>query len=146
MPVEKVCKSMQHALKNDPLLWQSIHVEHPLNERLTVDALSKLIERSQGHLQTLILVECLKITNDGLKQVLDISPKITKLCLPGCTRLSAYGIVKKCESTQRMQHARIEAIENWWYFWDNKRAPREVELPFGWWFTTEVSINKKMVL
>lgn len=98
MSVEKVCKSLQHAVKNDPLLWQSIHVERPLSERLTDDALLKLVERSQGHLRNLCLLDCLKITDDGLKQVLDISPNLTKLFLPGCTRLSADGIVKNVKA------------------------------------------------
>lgn len=79
MSVAKVCKSLHAAVKNDPLLWQSIQVEHPLSERLTDDALLKLAEMSRGHLLDLSLVQCLKITDDGLKQVLDISPKLTKV-------------------------------------------------------------------
>ena len=82
--VEKVCKSLYTAVKDEPFLWQNIHVDYPLSERLTDDALLELAARSQGHLQNLSLVECRKIIDDGLKRVLDISPNLTKVSICVC--------------------------------------------------------------
>jgi len=54
-------------------------VDYPLSERVTDDGLLELAARSQGCLRNLSLVECMKITDDGLKRVLDISPNLTKV-------------------------------------------------------------------
>ncbi|KAH9320840.1 hypothetical protein KI387_015479, partial [Taxus chinensis] len=78
LSVERVCKSLRAAVKNDELLWRHLHVEHPLSKKLTNDALLQLSARAQGHLQCLSLVECLRITDDGLKLVLDSNPNLTK--------------------------------------------------------------------
>jgi len=51
------------------------------------------IPENQGQLQCLSLVDYFKITDDALKRVLDSNPKLTKLCLSGCTRITAEGIV-----------------------------------------------------
>eukprot|EP01018_Ginkgo_biloba_P036373 Gb_12964 [translate_table: standard] len=116
--VERVCKSLRAAVNNDVLLWRHLHVEHPLSKKLTDDALLQLSERAEGHLQCLSLVDCLRITDDGLKRVLDSSPKLTKLCLPGCTRISAEGIVKmvkgyrerKGDGMPGLKHLRIRGL------------------------------------
>ena len=71
-------------VKDEPFLWENIHVDYPLSERLTDDALLELAARSQGHLQNLSLVECRKIIDDGLKRVLDISPNLTKVSICVC--------------------------------------------------------------
>ncbi|XP_027340891.1 F-box protein SKIP14 [Abrus precatorius] len=91
--VERVCKSLHSTVWGDPLLWRSIRVDQPLNERITDDVLLQLTSRAQGHLQCLSLVECTRITDDGLKRVLEVNPKLIKLSVPGCTRLSIEGIV-----------------------------------------------------
>lgn len=116
--VERVCKSLRAAVKNDVLLWRHLHVEHPLSKRLTNDTLLQLSARAQGHLQCLSLVDCFKITDDGLKQVLDSNPKLTKLCLPGCTRITADGIVtmvkghteQSGDSMPGLKHLRIRGL------------------------------------
>ena len=73
--VEKVCKSLHTAVKDDPFLWENIHVhDYSLSDRLTDDALLELVARSQGRLRTLILEDCRKITSDGLMRVMDICP------------------------------------------------------------------------
>lgn len=77
--VERVCKSMNSTVRGDPLLWRSIHVDQPLNEKITDDALLQLTNRAQGNLQCLSLVECTKITDDGLKRVLEGNPKLIKV-------------------------------------------------------------------
>ncbi|KAK7246936.1 hypothetical protein RIF29_41807 [Crotalaria pallida] len=91
--VERVCKSLHSTVRGDPLLWRSIHIDQPLNERITDDVLLQLANRAQGKLQCLSLVECTRITDDGLKRVLETNPTLTKLTVPGCTRLSIEGIV-----------------------------------------------------
>ncbi|WCJ42301.1 F-box protein SKIP14 [Euphorbia peplus] len=93
LTVERVCKSLRDAVRGDPLLWRSIHVDHPLSLKLTDEALFKLTTRAQGTLQSLSLVECIKITNNGLKQVFDSNPSLTKLGVPGCVSLSIDSIL-----------------------------------------------------
>ncbi|CAL0306385.1 unnamed protein product [Lupinus luteus] len=93
LAVERVCKSLHYAVRSDPLLWRSIHIDQPLNERITDDVLFQLTNRSQGKLQCLSLVECTRITDDGLKRVVEANPTLIKLSVPGCTRLSVEGIV-----------------------------------------------------
>ncbi|EEF47525.1 F-box protein SKIP14 [Ricinus communis] len=113
--VETVCRSLRWTVRNDPLLWRSFHIDQPLNEKITDDVLLQLTNRAQGTLQCLSLVECPRITDDGLKQVLENNPRITKLSVPGCTRLSIEGIVSslkalKAMGTQRVKHLRIGGI------------------------------------
>ena len=79
--VERVCKSLHSTVRGDPLLWRSIHVDQPLNERITDDVLLQLTNRAQGHLQCLSLVECTRITDDGLKRILEGNPKLTKVSM-----------------------------------------------------------------
>ncbi|XP_065878881.1 F-box protein SKIP14 [Euphorbia lathyris] len=113
--VERVCKSLRDAVRGDSLLWRSIHVDHPLNLKLTDEALVKLTTRAQGTLQCLSLVECIKITDNGLKQVLDSNPSLTKLGVPRCVRLSIDGILSnmrllKSSGTLKIKQLRIGGI------------------------------------
>ncbi|XVE67767.1 hypothetical protein DITRI_Ditri09bG0014700 [Diplodiscus trichospermus] len=93
LAVERVCRSLRDAVRSDPLLWRRIHIEHSLNQRITDDPLLKLTSRAQGTLECLSLVGCVKITDDGLKRVLESNPRLTKLSVPECTRLSVEGIL-----------------------------------------------------
>ncbi|RVW35425.1 F-box protein SKIP14 [Vitis vinifera] len=79
LSVERVCRSLRATVQSDPLLWRSIHVDQPLNERITDDILLQLTRRAQGNLQGLHLVECPRITDDGLKRVLESNPRLTKV-------------------------------------------------------------------
>lgn len=97
LTVESVCRSLRLTVKNDPLLWRSIHIEKPLNE-ISDDALLRLTSRAQGNLQCLSLLECTRITDDGLRRVLDSNPLLTKLFVPACTRLSIEGVVNMLKS------------------------------------------------
>ncbi|XP_071692968.1 F-box protein SKIP14-like [Rutidosis leptorrhynchoides] len=92
--VERVCRSLCYTVHNDPLLWMTIHIDQPLNERITDDILLQLVSRAEGNLQCLALINCPRITDDGLKRVIETNPKMTKLSIPGCTRLSIEGILK----------------------------------------------------
>ncbi|CAL5370460.1 unnamed protein product [Camellia sinensis] len=93
LSVERVCKSLHDAVQNDPLIWRSVHIDQPLSDRITDDALLRLTSRAQGTLQCLSLVGCLKITDSGLMHVLENNTGLTKLSVPGCVRLSVEGIL-----------------------------------------------------
>lgn len=113
--VGKVCRSLRSTVHGDPLLWRSIHIDQPLNEKITDDILLQLTNRAQGSLQCLSLVECSKITDDGLKRVLESNPRLTKLSVPGCTKLSIEGIVNnlkafKSKGAQDLKHLRIGGL------------------------------------
>ncbi|XVF85168.1 hypothetical protein PTKIN_Ptkin17bG0096600 [Pterospermum kingtungense] len=100
--VEKVCTSLRSTVQNDPLLWRSIHVDQPLNEKLTDDALLQITSRAQGTLQCLSLVGCQRITDEGLKRVVENNPKLIKLSVPGCTRLTIEGILNSLKALKSM--------------------------------------------
>lgn len=112
LSVERVCRSLHSTVRSDPLLWRSTHIDQPLNERITDDVLLQLTSRAQGNLQCLSLVECPSITDDGLKRVLESNPRLTKLCVPGCPRLSIEGILNnlkafKSKGSPGIKHLRI---------------------------------------
>lgn len=79
LSIERFCKSLRDGVRSDPLLWRSIHIEQPLSEKITSDALQKLVNRARGNLRCLNLVECIRITDEGLKRVLETNPRLTKV-------------------------------------------------------------------
>ncbi|XP_050206086.1 F-box protein SKIP14 [Mercurialis annua] len=93
LAVESVCKSWRLMVQTDTLLWRNFHIDKPLNDKITDDILLQLTNRAQGTLQSLSLVKCSRITDEGLKHVLQNNPTLTKLSLPACTRLSIDGII-----------------------------------------------------
>lgn len=107
--VERVCRSLRDAVRGDPLLWKSVHINPPLSEKITDESLFQLTSRAQGTLQCLSLVECLKITNNGLKRVLECNPGLTKLSVPGCVRLTIDGILLNLKA---FKSASITGIKN----------------------------------
>ncbi|KAI3816748.1 hypothetical protein L1987_16452 [Smallanthus sonchifolius] len=96
--VERVSRSLCYTIRNDPLLWRNLCIDQPLNERITDDILVQLTNRAEGNLQFLSLIKCPKITDDGLRRVLETNPKLTKLFIPGCTRLSIEGILNNLKA------------------------------------------------
>lgn len=115
LSVGRVCRSLHSLVQGDPLLWRNIHIDQPLNEKITDDILLQLTNRARGNLQRLSLVECPRITDEGLKRVLESNPRLTKLSVPGCTRLSIEGVVSslrafKLTSTQGIKHLRIGGL------------------------------------
>lgn len=98
LSVERVCKSLRHAVKDDPLLWRNVHIDQSLSDRITDDGLLRLTGRAQGWLQCLSLVECLKITDSGLKRVFECNPGMMKLSVPGCVKLSVEGILSNLKA------------------------------------------------
>ncbi|PHT57203.1 hypothetical protein CQW23_05689 [Capsicum baccatum] len=93
LSIERVCKSLRDVVRSDPLLWRNIHVDHPLSNKITDDVLIKLTDRAQGHLHSLSLVHCSRITDSRLNCVLERNPNLKKLSVPGCGRLTADGIL-----------------------------------------------------
>ncbi|KAL2529071.1 F-box protein SKIP14 [Forsythia ovata] len=115
LSVEWVCKSLRDAVQNDPLLWRDIHIDYPLNVKITDDALVGLTDRAQGSLLSLNLVDCLKVKDSGLKSVLEKNPRLTKLSVPGCIRLSIEGILSnlkffKSSGRTGIEHLRIGGL------------------------------------
>uniref|UniRef100_A0A5B6ZZ74 Putative F-box protein SKIP14 n=1 Tax=Davidia involucrata TaxID=16924 RepID=A0A5B6ZZ74_DAVIN len=116
LSIERVCKSLRDAVQNDPLLWRNICIdERPLSDKITDDALLQLTSRAQGSLQCLSLVGCLKITDSGLRCVLENNPGLMKLSVPGCVRLSVEGILcnlkaLKSAGAPGIKHLRIGGL------------------------------------
>ncbi|KAF5177386.1 F-box protein skip14 [Thalictrum thalictroides] len=112
LSAEKVCRSFRSAIQSDALLWKNIYINQPLSARITDDALLSLTNRAQGNLLCLSLVGCSRITDNGLKNVLECNPKLTKLNVAGCIGLSIDGLVNnlravKSSGTSGLNHLRI---------------------------------------
>lgn len=82
--VERVCKPLHDAVIGDPLLWRNINIYHPFCTKITNDILIKLTNRAQGHLHSLSLFHCSKLTDAGLKHVLDRNPNLSKVSCFSC--------------------------------------------------------------
>ncbi|KAK6921628.1 F-box domain [Dillenia turbinata] len=83
LAMSEVSKSLRDAVNNDVLIWLDIIVERPLNLRLTNDKLLYYTSKARGRLTTLALMNCMKITDDGLQ----------RLYVPGCTGLTPQGVI-----------------------------------------------------
>lgn len=79
LSVEMVCRSLHSTVRSDPSFWNTIHIDKPLNEKITDDNLLQLTNRAEGELQCLRLLECTRITDDGLRRVLESNPKLNKV-------------------------------------------------------------------
>ncbi|CAH9078897.1 unnamed protein product [Cuscuta epithymum] len=93
LSVQMACTSLCSSVKSDPLLWWSIHIDESLSDKITDDVLQLLSSRARGNVRCLSLVQCTRITDDGLRHVIEANPHLTMLCVPGCTRLSIDGIL-----------------------------------------------------
>ncbi|CAI9096745.1 OLC1v1032955C1 [Oldenlandia corymbosa var. corymbosa] len=102
--LNQVCRSFREALKNDILPWLNIVVGKPLNKRLNDDHLFNLTSKAQGRLHTLALLNCSRITDDGLLKVIAANPLITQLWLPGCTSLNPSGVIEAVKLLRRDNH------------------------------------------
>lgn len=78
LSVERVCRSLRRAVRNN-LLWRNVSISWPLNQKIADDTLVKLTNRAEGNLDCLNLVQCSKISDAGLKRVLESNPKLTKV-------------------------------------------------------------------
>lgn len=77
--MNQVCRSLRDAVNGDILPWLNIVVEAPLHSRLSDDVLMKITAMADGRLATLALLNCFKITDDGLLRVIQKNPRISKV-------------------------------------------------------------------
>lgn len=115
LSIERVCKALRDVVRSDPLLWRNIHVGHPLSNKITDDILIKLTDRAQGHLHSLSLVHCPRITDGSLNCVFERNPNLKKLSVPECGRLTADGIlwnlkVLKSAGKPRLKYLGVNGI------------------------------------
>ncbi|PHU10416.1 hypothetical protein BC332_22276 [Capsicum chinense] len=110
LAVEGACKSLRDAVIGDPLLWRSIHIDYPFCTKITNDILIKLTNRAQGHLHSLSLIHCSKITDAGLKHVLDRNPSLSKLNVPGCASLTADGMLSNLKVLKMAGKTRLKYL------------------------------------
>ncbi|KAF5726692.1 F-box protein SKIP14 [Tripterygium wilfordii] len=129
--VETVCKTLRDTVRSDTLCWKNIHIGHPLNEKITDDILLELTNRALGKLESLTLVECLKITDDGLKRVLERNGRLTKLCVPGCTRLSIEGIVTSLTAFKNVGAQGVKQLSIGWIYGVTQKHFEELKLLLG---------------
>ncbi|XP_039126329.1 F-box protein SKIP14-like [Dioscorea cayenensis subsp. rotundata] len=100
LSVEMVCRSLKNAVQSDALLWRCIHIDSPLSQRIGDGDLLRLTQRAQGSLHCLSLVGCSRITDDGLKRVLESNPRLKKLSIPGCVRLTVEGLINNLKAVK----------------------------------------------
>lgn len=93
LSVERVCRTLRAAVHDDTLLWRCVHVDAPLNQRITDVELLGLTRRAQGSLECLSLSGCTRITDQGLMSVLQGNPKVKKLGLEGCLKITVEGLI-----------------------------------------------------
>ncbi|CAI9766725.1 unnamed protein product [Fraxinus pennsylvanica] len=79
LSVEGVYKLPCDEVRNDPLPWRNIHIDHPLNDIITDDDLLRITNRAQGSLHSLSLVECINITATGLRRIFLRNPGLSKV-------------------------------------------------------------------
>lgn len=103
----QVCKPIKQALDNDILPWLNLLVENPLNSRVSDNILMEITSKANGRLKTLGLIDCVKITDDGLQAVIANNPLINKLYIPGCTCLTPEGVIKAVEILSDHSHRPI---------------------------------------
>ncbi|KAI5353333.1 hypothetical protein L3X38_006226 [Prunus dulcis] len=99
-----VCTSLRDAVNKDVLSWLDIVVKSPLNLRLSDEILMKITSKANGRLTTLALMDCAKITDDGLQRVVERNPLINKLYLPGCTGLTPEGVIGAVKTLSEHHH------------------------------------------
>lgn len=83
LAMSEVCVSLRDAVHKDVLPWLNIIVERPLNLRLSDEILMNITSKAIGRLKTLALMDCTKITDDGLQWVIDKNPHINKVSISG---------------------------------------------------------------
>ncbi|KAK9052362.1 hypothetical protein SSX86_028991 [Deinandra increscens subsp. villosa] len=98
LSVERVCKSFRDGVREDPLLWRNINIDRPVGESFNDDSLLRITSRANGSLQSLSLVNCLKITDMGLKNVFQQNLGLMKLNVVGCNGLSMEGLLTNMKS------------------------------------------------
>lgn len=73
----EVCTLLRDAVNNCVQQW--LVVQRPLNWRLSDKILRKLSSKANGKLRTLALINCVKVTDSGLLQVIEENPLINNV-------------------------------------------------------------------
>lgn len=82
LTMAQVCTSFKDTLNNDILPWLNIVVDEKARKsRLSDEILMNIVSRAMGRLKTLVLVNCVKITDDGLQNVIANNRGINKVWL-----------------------------------------------------------------
>lgn len=110
MSVERVCKSLRDGVRNDPLLWRNIHIDQQPGESFADETLLRITNRASGSLQSLSLVKCLKVTDNGLKNVIQQNKGLTKLSLLGCNGLTMEGLLSNLKSLKTTKGGGIKRL------------------------------------
>ncbi|KAL9330238.1 hypothetical protein ACSQ67_005241 [Phaseolus vulgaris] len=96
--MSQVCTSLRDAVNNDILPWLNLTVERPLSWRLNDEILLKVTSKANGRLQTLTLINCTHVTDEGLQRVVEQNPLINKLRIPACTGITPDGVLRAVET------------------------------------------------
>ncbi|KAA8532528.1 hypothetical protein F0562_032656 [Nyssa sinensis] len=105
LSMNQVCKSLRDAVNNDILPWLNLVVNTPLNSRISDDILMKITSKANGRLRTLALINCTRITDDGLQSVIEKNPHINKLYIPSCTGLTPEGVIRAAKTLAEHNHS-----------------------------------------
>ncbi|KAJ6718926.1 F-BOX PROTEIN SKIP28 [Salix purpurea] len=108
--MSEVCMPLRDAVSKDVLPWRNIIIERPLNSRLSDEILVQITTRAHGRLRTLALINCFKITDDGLQTVIEKNHLISKLHIPGCSGLTPEGIIRIVK-TLSQHHNSLESLQ-----------------------------------
>lgn len=107
-----VCGSLREAVNKDILPWLDMVMDRPLSSRLSDDILLKITSKANGRLRSLALVNCSKITDAGLLQIVEKNPLIAKLHVPACTGLTPEGVVKAVKTGHNLISLKVNGIYN----------------------------------
>ncbi|XP_061990561.1 F-box protein SKIP28 [Rosa rugosa] len=104
LAMNQVCTSLRDAVNKDVLSWLNIIVDKALSLKLSDEILMKITSKANGRLRTLALMNCAKITDNGLQQVVEQNPLISKLYLPACTGLTPEGVIRAVKTLSDHGH------------------------------------------
>lgn len=104
LSMRAVCVSLRDAVEHDVLPWLHILVDRRLSSRLSDYTLGRIARKAGGRLRTLALINCFKISDSGLHEVVEKNPLLTKLYVPGCTSLTPAGVVRAVETLSQHSH------------------------------------------
>lgn len=79
LSMSAVCVSLRDAVERDVLPWLHIVVDLPLSYRLSDEILRRIARKADGRLRTLALINCCKISDSGLHEVVEKNPLLTKV-------------------------------------------------------------------
>ncbi|CAG7859855.1 unnamed protein product [Brassica rapa] len=130
--VESVCRSLRDSVRKESCFWRTVDLSDSLLKyRVTDDSLLKLTRRAQGHLRCLNLGGCVSITDDGLMQVLASNPRLTKLSVSGCHRLSTVGLLSILRDLRSSNQLGLKSLTTGGALYFTKEQFKELKLLLG---------------